>query len=132
MANYPRNMHRGCCVAAEGFDRIYCFGRTSYKNLAFQYRVSDNVWEYMSWDYTLYRDFYDVGCAIYTKRGNGHRFLILTGAHTSRVQWFDLTAPSLWRSFTSDLTLNSGCLVSISPYEGYQVQKYANKSTTTT
>ena len=118
MANYPRNMHRGCCVAAEGFDRIYCFGRTSYKNLAFQYRVSDNVWEYMSWDYTLYRDFYDVGCAIYTKRGNGHRFLILTGAHTSRVQWFDLTAPSPWRSFTSGLTLNSGRLVSISPYEG--------------
>ena len=120
MANYPQVMHRGCCVADEGNDRIYCMGGYYHRN-AYQYIVSTNTWQSMSWDSSMYYSSYDIGCAIITNKGNGNRLIVAAGSHRSSTQYIDITAGGQWKSSDGLTSWNRGRLISVSPYEAYMV-----------
>ena len=122
MANYPRTMYSGCCVADEGHDRIYCMGGYPGHNTAYQYIVSSNTWQPMSWDSSMYYGWYEFGCAIITMRGNGNRRIVAAGGHTSSTQYIDITAGSQWSYNGGFKSWNRGKMVSLSPYEAYMVR----------
>ena len=127
MANYPQVMHRGCCVADEGNDQIYCMGGYYHRN-AYQYIVSTNTWQSMSWDSSMYYSSYDIGCAIITRKGDGNRIIIAAGSHRSSTQYIDITAGSQWKSSGGVTSWNRGRLISVSPYEAYMVSHRRNNT----
>lgn len=125
VASYPRASHRMCAVADEGHDKIYGLGGVNNRYAAYEYTVSTDKWSAMSHDSSLYRSFYDGGCAIIHNRNSGNRRIILAGAHSSYTQYFDLTAKGSWKSLGSATSVNSMKLVSLNSYEAYQVSESA-------
>ena len=135
MDNYPVKIGRHCAVADEGYNKIYSMGgRRTYSGTsteeydrAFVYYVKENNWENMPGDSTLYWRAENTACTIIRRKANGHRIILLVGDDKHRSQYFDLTAyeesgSGEWRSFVDpQYRTFYSTLVSISPYESYQV-----------
>ena len=139
VAKYPVKIGRHCAVADEGYDKIYSMGGrymtsstgSSEYNRAYVYDVKSNVWSSMPGDSTLYHGAtQDGACMIIRRRSNGHRILVYVGDYQSRTQYFDLSGyeasgSGSWRNYkTPQYKTKFSTIVSLSPYESYQVCFY--------
>jgi hypothetical protein len=70
---------------------------------------------------------YDCGASIITQRGNGHRYIVVIGASSRYSQYFDLTSPGSWGHLSSHKSASCCRLMSVSPYESYQIGGYTGQ-----
>ena len=128
MASYPITNGRHCAVADEDKFRIYSMGGNSRKTKSYYYKVHSNSWVQMP---SLYWGAVNTACTIVRRRSNGNKILILTGDYESRSQWLDLTSfekkenSVSWQKWvTPQYQIRYSTIVSLSPYESYQVHQF--------
>ena len=125
IASTPIYVHRQCSVADEGYNNIYMMGGnngTTIMSNAYRYEVNTNRWITIS---SLLWVVENGGCAVMTRRANGHRIIVLVGNNEHRSQYFDLSTGGGWYSWKSSLHHQYYTrIVSVSLTESYEVNYF--------
>ena len=123
MSNTPIYVHRQCSVADEGHNNIYMMGGNNGSHVmtnAYRYEVNTNRWITIS---SLRWVIQNGGCAVITRRANGHRIIVLAGNNEHRRQYFDLSTGGGWYDLSNSLHNQYYTkMVSISLTESYEVK----------
>ena len=125
MSDMPTAMIAHCAVSDEGYNSIFVLGGyvggKGNSKTAYRYKVDQDEWvalQPLQWGVRM------GGCAIMTRKGNGHRIMLLVGnSDTShRTQYYDLTTDSGWHTWTDSIYYQQATtLVSLTPTESYEV-----------